>query len=294
MWIAVPSESNAGLAAPTSNHFGHSAAFTLVQVADGQVGEVKVVANDAHEQGGCASVVNLLAANGAELCITGGMGMRPLQAFAEAGIPVLGTGGRALVSDVVDAYIAGELRPFGQDESCDGDHDHGHGHHHGHAPVERPPLQDPVVAADRVVSLHYTLTSGEGDVIDTSQGRPPLKYLHGHGQIVPGLEGALDGMRLGESKQVKVPAAEGYGERDEAAVFQVPRHQLPEDIAVGMQVQGNLGEGRTANLTITSITKSQVTLDANHSLAGHDLHFDVSIAAVEAATPEEIAHGHVH
>ena len=146
-----------------------------------------------------------------------------------------------------------------------------------------------------VVTMHYTLTDDSGTTIDSSAGREPLTYLHGYGNIIPGLETALEGSEAGFKSRIDVEASEGYGERDANAVFEAPREQFPDDMDVtpGTRVFAD-GPNGPIPFTIMEVTDSNVKLDANHPLAGMNLHFDVEIMEVRAATDEEISHGHVH
>ncbi len=151
------------------------------------------------------------------------------------------------------------------------------------------------IARDTVVTLHYTLTDDSGEVLDTSAGGEPLGYLHGHGNIIPGLEKALEGNSAGFKSVVTISAVEGYGEKNLNAVFDAPRKHFPGDmrLAPGVRVQTQ-GEHGPMTLTIVKVTDDSVTLDGNHPLAGRTLHFDVEILAVRGATEEELVHGHVH
>ncbi len=146
-----------------------------------------------------------------------------------------------------------------------------------------------------VVSLHYTLTDDSGEVLDSSRGGEPFAYLHGHGNIVPGLEKALEGQEAGHQAQVRVEPEEGYGEHQPQAVINVPRDQFPEGeaIEVGMRVHGE-GPGGVMTFTVVSMGVEHIQLDANHPLAGKHLNFDVEILDVREATAEEKDHGHVH
>lgn len=147
----------------------------------------------------------------------------------------------------------------------------------------------------KVVSLHYTLTDEYGVLLDSSREREPFDYLHGYGNIIRGLETALEGQEGGFRSVVAVAPADGYGEYNSQAVFGVPREQFPpdEDIQIGMQVQGE-GEQGVLMFTVVEVTEQEVTLDANHPLAGKTLHFDVEVLEVREATPQELTHGHVH
>lgn len=147
------------------------------------------------------------------------------------------------------------------------------------------------IADHDIVTLHYTLKDDADKVIDSSAGGEPLAYLHGHGNIVPGLERELTGKSVGDRLQVRVPPAQGYGEYDRALVQKVPRRTLKgiTNLRVGQPLQA----GHQA-VTVTHIVGDMVTLDGNHPLAGQNLNFDVEITAVRPATEEELAHGHVH
>ncbi|ATB46763.1 FKBP-type peptidyl-prolyl cis-trans isomerase [Corallococcus macrosporus] len=151
------------------------------------------------------------------------------------------------------------------------------------------------VAKDSVVSLEYRLHLGDGQVIDQSAPDQPLAYLHGHRQIVPGLEGALEGMDPGESKQVVVAPGQGYGEHDPAGVRTVPRGMLPPGFSPqpGQTLMAQTDQGDIP-LRIQEVRDDGVVVDLNHPLAGKTLHFDVTVKGVRTATSEELTHGHVH
>jgi FKBP-type peptidyl-prolyl cis-trans isomerase SlyD len=151
------------------------------------------------------------------------------------------------------------------------------------------------IAQDQVVSIHYTLTDDAGEVIDSSAQGEPLSYLHGHGNLVPGLERELTGRKAGDRLQVKIAPADGYGEYDRELVQSVPRRALKgiPEVKVGMRLQAQSPEGTRA-VTVTHLAGDMVTLDGNHPLAGKNLNFAVEVTAVRAATAEELEHGHVH
>jgi len=151
------------------------------------------------------------------------------------------------------------------------------------------------ITQDQVVSIHYVLRDDAGEIIDRSAEGEPLSYLHGHGQLIPGLERELTGRTAGDRLQVKIPPAEGYGEYDRELVQRVPRRALKGigEVRVGMRLQAQTPQGPRV-VTVTQAGGYLVTLDGNHPLAGKTLHFEVEIAAVRAATEEELAHGHVH
>jgi FKBP-type peptidyl-prolyl cis-trans isomerase SlyD len=151
------------------------------------------------------------------------------------------------------------------------------------------------ISENSVVSFHYTLTDSTGKVIDSSQGNEPLTYLHGVGQIVPGLENALVGKIPGDKLDVEVAAEDGYGEHQEFMVQQVPREafQGVDVIEPGMQFQAQTPQGGMT-VTVTAVDDTTVTVDGNHPLAGQVLFFAVEVVSVRDATAEEREHGHVH
>lgn len=147
-----------------------------------------------------------------------------------------------------------------------------------------------------VVSMHYTLTDNEGNVLDSSEGAEPLTYLHGAGNIIPGLEKALVGKVEGDTQQVTVQPAEGYGEVMSELMQTVDKaaFQGVESVEVGMSFEAQTSDGSVQHIVVSKVDGDQVTVDANHPLAGVVLNFDVEIVSVREATEEEIAHGHVH
>ncbi len=151
------------------------------------------------------------------------------------------------------------------------------------------------IAQDCVVSFDYTLKNDAGETIDSSEGGAPLTYLHGHGNIVVGLENALTGQSAGTSLAVTVAAEEGYGPRHEELVQTVPRSAFDgvESIEPGMRFQADSSAGPMV-VQVTEVTEDMVTVDGNHDLAGQALNFEVSITEVRAATAQELEHGHVH
>ena len=151
------------------------------------------------------------------------------------------------------------------------------------------------IAQHKVVSLHYTLRNDGGETLDSSDGGEPLAYLHGTGSLLPGLETALEGHAAGDKLEVRLAAKDAYGERDERLVQAVPRKALATigKIRVGAQFHANVGGG-TRVMTITDVSKDQVTIDGNHPLAGQNLEFAVEVVDVRDATAEELAHGHAH
>jgi len=145
------------------------------------------------------------------------------------------------------------------------------------------------------VAIDYTLTNDAGEVVDTSEGRDPLVYLHGHHNIVTGLEKALDGKAEGDNVKVTVSPEEGYGERNEDMIQNVPREMFQgvDQIEPGMQFQAQTAAGPQI-VTVTEVGDNEVTIDGNHPMAGQTLNFDVNVVKIREATEEELEHGHAH
>ena len=146
-----------------------------------------------------------------------------------------------------------------------------------------------------VVTIHYTLTDDAGEVLDNSRDSDPMVYLHGASNIIPGLEKELTGKTAGATLKVTVSPEEGYGEHSPEAIQKVPRSAFEgvDDIQPGMQFQTE-GPHGVQIIIVTELSENEVTVDANHPLAGKTLHFDVSVEGVRDATPEELDHGHAH
>lgn len=132
------------------------------------------------------------------------------------------------------------------------------------------------------VRIHYTGTLSDGSTFDSSQGREPLQFTVGSGEIIPGLDRAIEGMSVGETKTVTVPAADAYGDHNPDGVQSVPRAEVPDHIPLdpGTQLQVQTGDGRTLPVTVTEVTADAITLDANHPLAGKDLTFEVELVEI--------------
>jgi FKBP-type peptidyl-prolyl cis-trans isomerase SlyD len=152
------------------------------------------------------------------------------------------------------------------------------------------------VSKDHVVSLEYRLHLGDGQTIDESEPGQPLAYMHGRGQIVPGLESQLEGMAVGESKKVVVSPGQGYGEHDKRGLQEVPRDMFPPDAPLkpGLSISAQTADGDVIPITIREVKGDTVVVDLNHPLAGKTLHFDVTVREVRPATDEEKQHGHAH
>ncbi len=148
------------------------------------------------------------------------------------------------------------------------------------------------IQKDKVVAIEYKLRV-EGDVIDESLNEP-LSYLHGHGNIVVGLENALTGMGVGMSKTVKVEPADGYGEFDEEGMQNIPMSSFDTELEIGQTYSGEDSEGSPISFNVLAIEGDQVLVDFNHPLAGQELEFEVKVVGIRDATPDELEHGHSH
>lgn len=151
------------------------------------------------------------------------------------------------------------------------------------------------ITNDTVVQFHYTLTDSDGKVLDKSADEP-LAYLHGHHNIIPGLEKALEGKQVGDKLTVTVQPEDAYGAYIEEAIQEVPRSNFQgvDNIESGMQFQSQTDDGHVMLVTVKDVTDDTVVVDGNHPLAGVTLTFDVEITEVRTATADEIAHGHAH
>ena len=152
------------------------------------------------------------------------------------------------------------------------------------------------VADNCVVSIHYKLTDDQGTELDASSGEDAFAYLHGSQSIIPGLERALTGKSAGDELQVTVEPGEAYGEINPELIQRVPREAFAgvTELEPGMQFQAGQPDGQPLNITVKEVGEEEVTIDANHPLAGRVLHFDVRVADVREASGEEIEHGHAH
>ena len=152
------------------------------------------------------------------------------------------------------------------------------------------------IAANKAVSIEYTLTNDAGDVIDSSAGGAPLVYLQGAGNIIPGLEKALDGKAVGEELTVTVEPEDAYGEYSAELVSTLSASMFEgvDTLEVGMQFHASAPDGQMQIVTIRDLDGDDVTVDGNHPLAGQRLTFKVKVVAVRDASEEEVAHGHVH
>lgn len=151
------------------------------------------------------------------------------------------------------------------------------------------------IEENKVVGFHYTLKNEAGEVLDHSDDDNPLHYLHGHQNIIPGLEEEMTGKDVGDTFTAIINPERAYGERDDSLVQVINQDAFEgvEEVQVGMQFSAELG-GQTRIITIKDVQGDEVTFDANHPLAGETLHFDVEVIEVRTATDEELSHGHVH
>ena len=152
------------------------------------------------------------------------------------------------------------------------------------------------ISEQKVVTMNYEVADDQGQLIDRSEEGGPLAYIHGNGQLIPGLETALEGRGKGDKVAVDVPPEQGYGERDEEGVQIVARNQFDDsvEIEVGMQFEAEDDDEGHQIVTVAAVDGENITLDTNHPLAGKNLRFEVEILDVRDASAEELSHGHVH
>ena len=146
------------------------------------------------------------------------------------------------------------------------------------------------------VAIDYKLTIDDGIVVDASEKGEPLWYLHGAGNIIPGLEKQLEGLSKGDSKKVVVSPEDGYGTYDKARIHQVPKSQFPagQKYDVGDHIIATAPDGTEVPARISAMDGKTITLDFNHELAGKTLTFEITVHEVREATKDELKHGHVH
>jgi len=145
------------------------------------------------------------------------------------------------------------------------------------------------IEKDVVVGIDYRLTLDDGTVVDNTEERGPLEYLHGYGNLIPGLEKALEGLEIGADLSITFPPDEGYGKREVDKIVEVTKEQLGFEPEIGTVVAARLPDGREQHLLIADVVGDKVTLDGNHPLAGQNLHFEVSVASMREATSEELS-----
>ena len=153
-----------------------------------------------------------------------------------------------------------------------------------------------LIGKNSVVSVHYKLTDDDGKVLDSSDGSKPMAYLHGAGNIVPGLEKELVGKKEGDSLKVRVEPAEGYGEVNPDGIKTIERAAFEgvESVEVGMMFEAQAPGGTSQTIVVKKVEGDNVTIDINHPLAGVALNFEIQIVSVREATKEELDHGHSH
>lgn len=147
----------------------------------------------------------------------------------------------------------------------------------------------------QVVAMDYSLYI-DGELVDSSKDAEPLEYLHGYGNIIPGLEREMTGLAAGDSKKVVVAACDGYGEFDEEAFLEAPRSEFPAEVKLeaGLELQLEDEDGQALYAQVEKVDEEKVFLNLNHPLAGKELHFEVTVASLRPATEEELDHGHPH
>jgi FKBP-type peptidyl-prolyl cis-trans isomerase 2/predicted Fe-Mo cluster-binding NifX family protein len=281
MLIAIPSDTTDGLDSAVSEHFGHCAAFTLVTVTDDTIGEVSVLENGGHEEGGCMAPVNLLKEQGVEVLLAGGMGGRPLAGFQQVGIDVRSREGAGTVREAVQLYVAGGCPSFGEAQTCSGGEGGCGGHAHHHEPETFPIEGKADIREGRLITVDFEIKDSGGAVLGSSTSTGPMRFVYGAGQIFPAIEQALAGLEPGARVVETVPAAEGFGDRDESRVVEVPRAKLAPDVSVGDTVYAQDSQGQRFRFAVLDADEKIARLDGNHPLAGKDVVFELTVKSVE-------------
>ena len=151
------------------------------------------------------------------------------------------------------------------------------------------------IEKNKVVEIDYTLKDENGDVLDSSEGREPLSYIQGTGNLIPGVENALEGKSSGERVEITVPPETGYGVRDDSLLLTIEREKFGEveDLKPGLRFRMDTPDGPMI-FTVVKLDETEVLVDGNHPLAGMTLNFDITVQSIREATTEELEHGHVH
>ena len=151
------------------------------------------------------------------------------------------------------------------------------------------------ITANKVAVIHYSVSTSDDTLIDSSYDHEPLAIIHGTGYLIPGLEDALEGHEVGDKFEITVPPEKGYGERFDDYVQTVPKEMFAdiEDLAVGAQLRATTDDGEQT-VIVVDMTEDSITVDGNHPLAGMELSFDVEVIEVRDATEDELTHGHAH
>ncbi len=152
------------------------------------------------------------------------------------------------------------------------------------------------IKKDAVVEMHYTLKNDAGEVVDSSKGQDPMPFIQGRGNIIPGLEKALEGMKVGDTCDVSVKPEDAYGVHHAEGIQEIPKEALQgiENLEIGMELQSQDEQGNPFIVRVEEIKDDVVIINANHPLSGQTLHFNVSIESIREATTDELEHGHVH
>ena len=152
------------------------------------------------------------------------------------------------------------------------------------------------IESNKVVTINFTLKDSDGNVLESTENKEPFSYLSGNSQILPKLEEGVNQMLIGGKKDIKIDAANAYGEYNNEAIQQINKKEFPENINLeeGMRLIANSPDGKQMPFIINKIEENEVTVDFNHPLAGKDLEFNVELIDIRDATPEELSHGHSH
>ena len=225
--------------------------------------------------------VNLLKGHGVEVLLAGGMGGRPLAGFQQVGIDVRSREGAGTVREAVELYVGGGCPSFGEAQTCGGGEGGCGGHGHHHEPETFPIEGKADIREGRLITVDFEIKDSGGAVLDSSTSTGPMRFVYGAGQIFPAIEQALAGLEPGAHVSRTVPATEGFGDRDESRVVEVPRAQLAPGVSVGDTVYARGPQGQRFRFVVLHADEKMARLDANHPLAGKDVVFELAVKSVE-------------
>ena len=290
MKIAIPTDSPGGLTAQIADHFDRCHSFTLIEVTDNSFGKIEIVINDGSAVGNTRTSIGDLHAKGVRGVIVGMLRPDQIAELNGRGILILQQQKAHTVQQALKTLTEGGEEASCGSQSCGPDA--------GCAPEQEAcdctgsdpeiaykPIAGPIVK-DRMVAIAYELSNDKGERIEKNEG---INYLHGGGQIVRGLERALEGHVAGDTLTVTLEPKDAYGEYHESRLLKRPIDKLPKGLSVGAMVLIPTKKGKKVPMTVVSMDEEGAVLDGNHPLAGQTLTFAVTVIGVMAALPMKTA-----
>lgn len=261
-------------------HFGHTEAFKVYEVEDGKIMSAEVIGSDG---AGHEALAGVLLDKGIEVLICGGIGAGAVSALSEAGIEVC-SGADGNADDAVRAFLSGELKNGGVNCSHHEEEEEGCGGHCGgcHGGCHKPLFEGKNVG--KTCKVHYTGTFNDGSKFDSSYDRgETLDFVCGMGMMIPGFDRAVAEMEVGEETDIHLMPEDAYGPADPSAVFEIAIKDLPgsENLNAGEHVYLTSSSGQPFPVVVTAKDDVNITLDANHEMAGKELNFHILLVAAE-------------